>query len=673
VPDAATGSLDASLPASLPAALRDRYEVRARLGAGSFGLVVEARDLELDRLVAIKLSPTGLDPDLLARFEREARTLAQLEHPGVVRLFDHGVTSEDQAFMVMERIDGRSLAEQPSTDPIATMVDLAEALEALHREGLVHRDVKPANILLDRHGRAVLVDLGLVRQKGVTTLTATGQLVGTPAYMAPEAITGVEATPAVDWFAWGVTLYQQLEGTRPFESGVIVGLASGLELPPPTFSKVDPSSPVAELLRRALAHDPEARPRSAREVRRLLAPRRSSSSHRRPSGVSPARTLSAATPSAPEAAPRPFPWKLPALGMLFLLGILLALRAPSAGPAPMPSTSERPATLTPAEVLAPRVASRLERYPRGPEGVLLMKDHDYSQHMVQLIDRAQRSTFASREAHFREALTTWLRDSSAVGDEELLLDVLRLVWLETIDREVLSLYQRFNVFFRGSAIASILTPKGMEDAEWARLPPPERLYERLQGETSAWYEWAKDLSEGPTATVAMRRAVRRVVLVHCEEAGPVPEEDVADVPDRLALPVGELALIEVLDLLGTYDWMRTVYRGECAENIRQLHRLGDHLAGLRDVPADLLVMARAIHAVLRFRTQIRCQDPSAEAELASIAEDIRTLPPGWVSLSTTWCLSYVTLSARNEPVWSRATDELVTIRARAKEKLTSSG
>jgi serine/threonine protein kinase len=668
VPDAAAGSWNESLPA----VLRDRYEVRARLGAGAFGLVLEARDRELDRKVAIKLSPTGLDPDLLARFEREARTLAQLEHPGVVRLFDHGVTSESQTFMVMESIDGKSLAEQPSADPLATMVDIAEALEALHGEGLVHRDVKPANILLDRHGRAVLVDLGLVRKKGVATLTATGQLVGTPAYMAPEAITGAEATPAVDWFAWGVTLYQQLEGDRPFEGEVIVGLASGLELPPPTFSKVDPSSPVAELLRRALAHDAGERPTSAQEVRRLLEPRPRPSF----SSVSTTRRLPASSPAEPPPAPRPFPWKIPVVGLLLLVGVVATLRAPESLPRvpPSPSPSPSPVPTTSAEVLAPLVETRLARYPRGPEGVLLMRDHVYLDHMSLVIDRALRANYPAGEAHFRRALAAWLQDPGATPDEQLTLDVLRIVWLETVDREVLSLYQRFNIFFRGSAsIGSIFTPKGMDDAEWARLPPPETLYERLQAEHVAWYEWSKDLAEGPPAMETIRRAVRRLVLTQTEEAGGVSDGTYADVPGQLARPVGDLSLTEFMDVLGTFDWMRRPPRGECGENLGQLRRLGEHLAGLRDVPADILFMARTLHAVLRFRNQLLCEDPDVEEEVTSVAEDIRALPPGWIVLSTTWCLAYITLSTRTEPIWPKITNELSEILRRAKEKLVPSG
>lgn len=213
-----------------------RYSVEATLGEGSFGAVYRARDEQLERLVAIKvLRAEAESEEVRGRFAREARLAAAVKHPHVVRLLDYGRTDDDAPFLVFEFVEGSTLEDQLArpVDPeqwTRWVRDVASGLAALHEAGVVHRDVKPANVLVHADGRAMLTDLGLARVEGATFdgLTATGMLVGTPLYMAPELFqAGGEAGPASDLFALGCLAYRGLYGEDWRRPGTYAALLRG--------------------------------------------------------------------------------------------------------------------------------------------------------------------------------------------------------------------------------------------------------------------------------------------------------------------------------------------------------------------------------------------------------------------------------------------------------------
>lgn len=198
-------------PGGEPAVLGGRYELREPIGSGGMAAVWLATDRRLGREVAVKLLDPGLaaDADFLARFRREARIAASLTHPNLVGVFDFDAGPE-RPYLVMELVEGPDLGERldardaPPTERLAA--DLLAALDAIHRAGVVHRDVKPQNVLLAPEGRALLTDFGVARPQDATSITQTGQMPGTGPYMAPELMEGHAATPASDLYALGVLL-----------------------------------------------------------------------------------------------------------------------------------------------------------------------------------------------------------------------------------------------------------------------------------------------------------------------------------------------------------------------------------------------------------------------------------------------------------------------------------
>jgi serine/threonine-protein kinase len=203
-----------------------RYELGEVIGRGAFGVVHRAYDATLRRTVALKRPRPGAveTPEAVERFLREARAAAGLRHPGIVPIHDAG-QADGEVYLVSDLIEGRNLADElvvrrPGVRQSAGWIaDLAEALEHAHSLGLIHRDVKPSNVLIDAEDRVYLTDFGLARNDaGDATLTTDGQLVGTPAYMAPEQAEGgprsVDAR--TDVYGLGVILYELLTGSRPF-------------------------------------------------------------------------------------------------------------------------------------------------------------------------------------------------------------------------------------------------------------------------------------------------------------------------------------------------------------------------------------------------------------------------------------------------------------------------
>ncbi len=248
-------------------ALDSRYELHALIGEGAFGRVYSGLDRRLDRRVAIKVIKPwwAEDSTWVERFEREAQMLARVSDPGIVQIFDIG-HAEQGPYYVAELVDGESLAERlqrrsiPIADAVAVAERLCRALASAHARGIVHCDVKPANVLLTTDGRLKVGDFGVARLAGGGTsqpLTAT--VAGTPRYMAPEQARGRRTTPATDVYSAGVVLYEMLAGEPPFMHGsaVELGLRHVQDVPPPLSERIP--RPLREIAARALRKRPEER------------------------------------------------------------------------------------------------------------------------------------------------------------------------------------------------------------------------------------------------------------------------------------------------------------------------------------------------------------------------------------------------------------------------------
>jgi serine/threonine-protein kinase len=252
--------------------LSDRYRLDERVATGGMGDVWRATDLVLDRRVAVKVLLPALlaDPGFIARFRAEARMMAALHTPGVVQVYDSGEATlpggSRADYLVMEYVDGeplsRRLAAVERLDVAETMsivAQAARALHAAHTAGIVHRDVKPSNLLVQADGTVVLVDFGVARSTAVTSITGTNAVPGTALYMAPEQALGKPVSAATDIYALGAVAYHCLTGHTPFtgDNPLEVAIKHTQDEPPPL--PADVPAPVAELVARTLAKDPAAR------------------------------------------------------------------------------------------------------------------------------------------------------------------------------------------------------------------------------------------------------------------------------------------------------------------------------------------------------------------------------------------------------------------------------
>ena len=258
--------------------LAGRYRLLARLGSGGFGEVWRAEDTVLGRMVAVKTLAVAADDDaVVRRFVREARALARLDHPNVVAVYDTG-TEDGVGYVVMQLLAGPSLAallaEQrplPLADAVEYAGQAAAGLAAAHDAGIVHRDVSPANLILDGAGTLKLVDFGVARIEDASTeLTATGTVFATAGYVSPEQAEGRPADARSDLYSLGCVLYALLAGRPPFTAEHPIGvIQQHLSSPSPAPPAGAPRQ-LAELLAGLLAKDPRERPSSAAEVRQRL-------------------------------------------------------------------------------------------------------------------------------------------------------------------------------------------------------------------------------------------------------------------------------------------------------------------------------------------------------------------------------------------------------------------
>ena len=262
-----------------------QYRILRKLGAGGMGVVYLAKDARLDRQVALKVLPSEFarDQDRVARFDREARAVAALGHPGIAVLYDIG-EADGTRYLAMEYVEGRSLHEQLLAGPFSTervvdtIAQIADALEHAHRRGILHRDIKPANIMLTSEGRVKLLDFGLAKllqgeDDTRSAVTAPGTWMGTLHYCAPEVLRGYEADRRSDLYSLGIVLYQMACGQLPFEGldghALVSAIMSGQPRPARSNNPLIDAS-LERFIMRTIAADPAQRPQSAPELSRIL-------------------------------------------------------------------------------------------------------------------------------------------------------------------------------------------------------------------------------------------------------------------------------------------------------------------------------------------------------------------------------------------------------------------
>jgi eukaryotic-like serine/threonine-protein kinase len=254
--------------------LQDRYELRSLIATGGMGEVWRAQDRVLGREVAVKVLKSQFtgDPVFLTRFRTEARLSAGLTHPNIAVLHDYGEVEpatpggDRLVYLVMELVDGEPLsavlAREGRLTPERTLDllgQVAAGLAAAHAAGVVHRDVKPANLLVRSDGTVKMTDFGIAWSAANATVTRTGHVVGTAQYLAPELVQGQKATPAADVYSWGTVAYECLTGRRPFDGPDPVEVAMRRVSETPAPLPADVPAPVRELVERTLATDPAAR------------------------------------------------------------------------------------------------------------------------------------------------------------------------------------------------------------------------------------------------------------------------------------------------------------------------------------------------------------------------------------------------------------------------------
>lgn len=353
-----------------------RYQLSNRIAIGGMGEVWQATDHVIGRTVAIKILKDEYlgDPGFLERFRAEARHAALVNHEGIANVFDYG-EEDGSAFLVMELVPGEALStilERDRTLPTDKVLDIvaqtASALHAAHAAGLVHRDIKPGNLLITPDGRVKITDFGIARIADQVPLTATGQVMGTVQYLSPEQASGKPASPKTDVYSLGIVAYEALVGKRPFtgESQVAIAMAQINEAPPDLPASI--AEPVRNLVYSCMAKDPADRPASAAHLARAATALRrgdvagavaavpgvAGDAYYIPGlGAEQATMVLPTMTSGPEQTMRRNPWTWPLIALIgiltvVLVGTVIALFAqPSTPPdvsSESPSVSETPST-----------------------------------------------------------------------------------------------------------------------------------------------------------------------------------------------------------------------------------------------------------------------------------------------------------------------------------------
>ena len=370
-----------------------RYQLSSRVAIGGMGEVWQATDLVIGRTVAIKILKDEYlgDPGFLERFRAEARHAALVNHEGIANVFDYG-EEEGSAFLVMELVPGEALStilereRVLSTDRVLDIVaQTANALHAAHSAGLVHRDIKPGNLLITPDGRVKITDFGIARIADQVPLTATGQVMGTVQYLSPEQASGHPASPTTDIYSLGIVAYEALAGRRPFtgESQVAIAMAQINETPPELPATI--AEPVRNLVYSSIAKSPADRPASAAHLARAAQALRrgdvaaaaasvpgiigsgslaltAGANYGQPTAatrVLPSTTVLPTTATAPTVTRKRNPWTWPLIILigvllLVLVGTIIALLAsPSKPSATPPPTTTTQTTAPPSETPTP--------------------------------------------------------------------------------------------------------------------------------------------------------------------------------------------------------------------------------------------------------------------------------------------------------------------------------
>ncbi len=352
------------MPLASQIELPERYRVARHIASGGMASVWEAEDLLLGRTVAVKVlgAQFASDPSARARFQREARTAAQVsDQTNVVTIYDIGEHADD-AFIVMEYFAGGTVADRlraardggervSHETALRWLGEAAAGLDVAHAAGIVHRDVKPANLLLDAQGRLAVADFGIARLADDTQMTQTGQVLGTAAYISPEQALGQPATPASDRYALAVVAYELLTGSRPFSGGPPTAQAlQHARDTPPRASQADPELPAAVdgVLSRGLAKDPDRRPATASELVAGLEEALNGGGAK----VDPTRPIPIVEPTKPtRRMPNPPP---------------VAVAPRIADPTPTPERAAKPQTPAPSPAATPETPSSRQATPETP-------------------------------------------------------------------------------------------------------------------------------------------------------------------------------------------------------------------------------------------------------------------------------------------------------------------
>ncbi|MEU4694858.1 serine/threonine-protein kinase [Actinoplanes sp. NPDC023714] len=318
--------------------LDNRYRLDDRIATGGMGDVWRGTDVVLGRTVAVKVLRTAMleDPEFATRFYGEARMMATFRHPGVVEVYDYASDGdyagpEKVAYLVMAFVEGEPLSSRvkegpiPVTETLSIVAQAADALHAAHEAGIVHRDIKPGNLIVKPTGAVILIDFGVARSNALTSVTGLNAIVGTALYMAPEQVAKGDLTPATDVYALGAVAYHCIAGHPPFdgENALQVALRHLEDEPPPLPEHVPVE--VRHLIARAMAKQPADRFQSAAEFAEAAFAAAGPMDWKRLTGTAMVAPLSPAAPTRQVPRPRNFPPQMPV----------------SPAPAPVPMTAAR--------------------------------------------------------------------------------------------------------------------------------------------------------------------------------------------------------------------------------------------------------------------------------------------------------------------------------------------